>query len=259
MGGLFHKLRHPRRCYVVCTIPRSGSNLLTDGLRATRQAGMPKQFFLPKSEARYGAELGLDPEADYPGYVRGIVNTKTTRNEVFGFKLMSWYLDDFLTRLRDTRAFGDAATDHLAMLRNAFPRLRFVHIVRRHRLRQALSTARALQTGLWKVQDGKTALREPEFDAELIEQSLREAERQEMIWHSFFRRIGIAPFQVEYEALCRDYELTVRGVLDFLEISLPRGARIGPPVTIRQADELSQIWEERFLSERPSAYSPALG
>ena len=111
MGGLFHKLRHPRRCYVVCTIPRSGSNLLTDGLRATRQAGVPKQFFLPKSEGRYGAELGLDPNADYSGYVRAIVNTKTTRNEVFGFKLMSWYLDDFLAQLRDARAFGDAATN----------------------------------------------------------------------------------------------------------------------------------------------------
>ena len=259
MGGLFHKLRHPRRCYVVCTIPRSGSNLLTDGLRATRLAGMPKQFFLPKSEARYGAELGLDPDADYAGYVRGIVNTKRTRNEIFGFKLMSWYLDAFLARLRNTRAFGNAATNDLSILRNAFPRLRFVHIVRRHKLKQALSTARALQTGLWKVQEGKNALREPQFDAELIEQSLREAERQEQIWYSFFQRIGIDPFQVEYERLCRDYEPTIRGVLDFLKISLPRGARIGPPVTIRQADEISRIWEERFLTERPSAYSPAHG
>jgi len=259
MGGLFHKLRHPRRCYVVCTIPRSGSNLLTDGLRATRQAGMPKQFFLPKSEGRYGAELGVNPKTDYPGYVRGIVNTKTTRNEVFGFKLMSWYLDDFLARLRDTSAFGGAATNDLAMLRNAFPRLRFVHIVRRHKLRQALSTARALQTGLWKVQEGKTASREPQFDAELIEQSLREAERQENIWHTFFQRISIDPFHVEYEELCQDYEATIRGLLDFLKISLPRGARIGSPVTVRQADEVSRIWEERFLTERPSPYSPAHG
>ncbi len=259
MGGLFHKLRHPRRCYVVCTIPRSGSNLLTDGLRATRKAGMPKQFFLPKSEDRYGAELGVDPNADYPGYVRGIVNKKTTHNEVFGFKLMSWYLDDFLARLRDTGAFGSTATDDLTMLRNAFPRLRFVHIVRRHKLRQALSTARALQTGLWKVQEGKAALREPQFDAELIEQSLREAKRQEKIWHTFFQRIGIDPFQVAYEELCRDYEATVRGALDFLKISLPRRARIGPPVTVRQADEISRIWEERFLTERPSVYSPATG
>jgi len=259
MGGLFHKLRHPRRCYVVCTIPRSGSNLLTDGLHATRRAGMPKQFFLPKFEARYGAELRLDPIADYAGYVRGIVSAKTTRTEVFGFKLMSWYLDDFLRRLRDTRGFGNAATDDLSLLRNAFPRLRFVHILRRHKLRQALSTARALQTGLWKVQKGKSVLREPQFDAGLIEQSLREAERQENIWHRFFQRIGAEPFQVEYEALCQDYEATIHGVLDFLQISLPRSARIGPPVTIRQADDVSRMWEERFLAERPSAYSPAHG
>src|SRR5881392_1673474 len=259
MGGLFHSLRHPRRCYVVCTIPRAGSNLLTDGLRATRRAGVPKQFFLPKSEARYGAEVGLDPVADYPGYVRSIVNAKTSQNEVFGFKLMSWYLDDFLTRLRDTRAFGDATTDDLTLLRNAFPRLHFVHIHRRHKLRQALSTARALQTGLWKVQTGKTTLREPQFDAELIEQSLREAQRQENIWYAFFQRIGIAPFRVEYEELCRNYERTIRGVLDFLKISLPRDARIGPPVTIRQADETSRIWEERFLTECPSPYLPAHG
>jgi LPS sulfotransferase NodH len=172
---------------------------------------------------------------------------------------MSWYLDDFLARLRNTYAFGDAATNELTMLRNTFPRLRFVHIIRRHKLRQALSTARALQTGLWKVQDGKTALREPQFDPELIEQSLREAERLEKIWHTFFQRIGIAPFRVEYEELCRDYEGTIRGVLDFLKISLPRGARIGPPVTIRQSDEISRIWEERFLTERPSAYMPAHG
>src|SRR5438034_9505121 len=110
MGGLFHSLRHPRRCYVVCTIPRAGSNLLTDGLRATRRAGVPKQFFLPKFEARYGAQHRLDPAADYAGYVRGIVDAKTTSNEVFGFKLMSWYLDDFLARLRETRAFRDMGT-----------------------------------------------------------------------------------------------------------------------------------------------------
>src|ERR1700746_47847 len=167
MGGLFHKLRHPRRCYVVCTIPRSGSNLLTDGLRATRQAGMPKQFFLPKSQGRYGAQLELDPNADYPGYVRGMVDTKTTHNEVFGFKLMSWYLDDFLARLRKTSVFGDNGTTDLELLLSAFPRLQFIHISRRHKLRQALSKARATQTGLWKVQEGNAASREPEFDAEL--------------------------------------------------------------------------------------------
>jgi trehalose 2-sulfotransferase len=259
MGGLFHNLRHPRRCYVVCTIPRSGSNLLTDGLRATRRAGMPKQFFLPKFESRYAAELEVDLNKDYGAYVRGLVNSKTTHNEVFGFKLMSWYLDDFLGRLRESRSFGNSATSDLELLLNAFPRVRFVRIQRRHKLRQALSTARALQTGLWKVQDGKTSLREPEFDPDLIEQSLHEAERQEKVWDDFFRRIGVEPFNVQYEKLCQSYEPTIRAVLGFLKIKLPANARVGPPVTTRQADEISRVWEERFLTERPSAYSPASG
>ena len=253
MGSLFRKLRRPRRCYVVCAIPRSGSNLLTDGLHATRQAGRPKQFFLEKFEADYGAKHGLDPAKDYAGYVRGIISAKTTSNEVFGFKLMSWYLDNFLTRLRATRAFGDAGTGDLKLLRNAFPRLQFVHVVRRHKLRQALSTARALQTGLWKVQKGKTIQREPRFDAELIEQCLKEGQRQEKAWECFFQRIGVNPFRVEYEKLCQDYEGTIRAVLDFLRISLPRRTRIGPPVTVRQADNISRAWEERFVAERSAA------
>src|SRR4029450_8915085 len=115
MGGLFHKLRHPLRCYVVCTIPRSGSNLLTDGLRDTRRAGMPKQFFLPKAEPRYAAELGINPVADYADYVRSIVNTKATHNEVFGFKLMSWYLGDFLARLRESQGFGNSTTSDMEL------------------------------------------------------------------------------------------------------------------------------------------------
>ncbi|HTL78218.1 MAG TPA: Stf0 family sulfotransferase [Candidatus Babeliales bacterium] len=259
MGGLFHKLRHPRRCYVVCTIPRSGSNLLTDGLRDTRRAGMPKQFFLPKNEARYAAGLRLDPAVDYVAYVRGIVNAKTTRNEVFGFKLMSWYLNDFVNRLREAYGSEGSTGSDLELLCNAFPCLRFVRIVRRHKLRQALSTARALQTGLWKVQKGKRTLREPEFDPDLIEQSLQEAERQEKIWDDFFERIGVKPFEVEYEKLCRDYEKTIWAVLNFLKIRLPIGARVGPPATTRQADEISRVWEERFLAERPAAYSAASG
>ena len=249
MGGLLHKLRHPRRCYVVCAVPRSGSNLLTDGLHATRRAGRPKQFFMRKSEAYFAAAHKLDPHTGFAAYVRDITSATATSNDVFGFKLMSWYLDDFLTRLRETRAFGDAETTDLKLLQSAFPRLQFVHIFRRHKLRQALSKARAVQTDLWKVQDGKTARREPEFDAELIEQCLEDGVQQERAWERFFRRIGIDPFRVEYEKLCQDYEATIRAVFDFLRISLPRRAPVGAPVTIRQADDISRAWEERFLAE----------
>ncbi len=255
MGGLFHKLRHPRRCYVVCAIPRSGSNLLTDGLHATRRAGRPKQFFLRKSESDFAAAHNLDLSAGFAAYVQDIIAATATSNEVFGFKLMSWYLDDFLDRLRGAGAFGHAGTTDLDLLRNAFPGLKFVHVSRRHKLRQALSKARAHQTGLWKVQEGKTIQREPQFDAELIEQCLQESEEQEKLWERFFQRIGIDPLRVEYENLCEDYAATIRRVLDFLQISLTRRAQIGPPATVRQADDISRAWEKRFLAERSAPQS----
>jgi len=189
---------------------------------------VPKQFFLAKFESRYGADHGLDPANDYAAYVRGIVHAKTTSNEVFGFKLMSWYWTIFLIRLRGARVFGDAGTGDLDLLQNAFPRLRFVRVVRRHKLRQALSTARALQTGFGKCKREKPLCANRSSTPELIEQCLKEGERQEELWQSFFQRIGVDPFHVEYESLCEDYEATIRTVLDFLRIPLPRDARIGP-------------------------------
>src|SRR5204863_9005827 len=197
----------------------------------------------------------LNLSAGFAAYVQDISAATATSNEVFGFKLMSWYLDDFLGRLRETGAFGDAGTTDLDLLRNAFPRLKFVHVIRRHKLRQPLSKARTHQTGLWKVQEGKTVQREPQFDVELIEQCLKESEEQEKLWRRFFERIGIDPLRVEYENLCQDYEANIRRVLNFLQISLPRRARVGPPATVRQADDLSRAWEKRFLAERSASRS----
>lgn len=244
--GLFHDLRHPRRCYVVCAIARSGSNLLTDGLRATRKAGQPKQFFLPKYQAEYAARSGI-AATDFASYVRAIVPATATSNEVFGFKLMGWYLDAFLSRLRETRAFGEG--DDLALLRSAFPRLQFIQIVRRDKVRQAISKARAAQTGLWKVQPGNSATGEAQFDPDLIASCLEDTRREESIWARFFDRIGIQPHRVEYEDLCEDFAAALGGVLKFLRIRAPRRLELEPR-TIRQTDRLSREWEERFLALR---------
>ena len=180
-----------------------------------------------------------------------------TSNEVFGFKLLVWYLQDFLRRLRETEAFGEKSATDLEILRNAFPRLEFVQIVRRNKVRQAISRARAGQTGLWKLYDDRKAMGEAAFDAKLIKSCLTEATIHERMWKDFFDSIGVEPFRVEYEQLCENYETTLASVLDYLRISLPRGTRLGPPRTVRQADEISAEWEERFLALHPQL-QPAL-
>ena len=181
MSGLFRNWRRPRRCYLICAVARSGSNLLSDGLRDTDCAGHPNHFFLPSSEVQFRAKYGFDAAVDFADYVRGIVKKTATPNEVFGFKLMAWYLGSFLARLRQTGAFGGVGVSDLEMLCGAFPRLRFVQISRREKLRQAISKARAIQTGLWKVQEGKSEVAEPKYDCALISRCLAETENHEGI------------------------------------------------------------------------------
>jgi len=246
MSGLFHNWRHPRKCYLICAVPRSGSNLLSDGLRDTGRAGRPNQFFLPSAEPNFRAAHRFAPDVNFADYVRGIVAKSATSNEVFGFKLMGFHLNPFLARLRQTGEFGGSEASDLEMLVAAFPRLRFLQITRRDKLRQAISKARAVQTGLWKVKEGKSEQADPVYDQALIAQSLFETEEEEKIWSAFFTRVDRRPFQVEYEQLCRDFKGTLTAVLDFLEIRVRWGTQIRPPATIRQGDALSDEWERRF-------------
>ena len=248
MASLARLLPHWRRCYMLCAVARSGSNLLADGLVKVRRAGRPGQYFLPQNEKRTAVDHGIDPNASFATYIRGVVSELASANGVFGFKVMAWYLDKFLARMRETGAFGDANTGELEMLRHAFPRLQFIQILRHNKVRQAISKARALQTGLWKIQHGKRPLAEAQFDPQLIARCMNDVRREENIWASFFERTGVTAFRVEYEELCRDYEGTIRAVLDFLKVKLPRRIRISSPVTISQADATSREWEERFLA-----------
>ena len=252
MAGLLRNLRHPRRCYVVCAVARSGSNLLTDALRETGRAGQPKQFFSELFQSDYGAKYGLDPVTDYARYVRGVINATATSNGVFGFKLMGWSLEGFMARLRGTGQFATPDSTEFEVLRSAFPRLQFIRIIRRNKLRQAISKARAMQTGLWKLADGRNAVGEAHFDRDLITQCLREGEIEQAAWDRFFDNFPVAPLTIEYEQLSHDYKRTVTGVLDFLGIALQRGSKIGGPITVKQSDTISDEWE-RCYRTGPSA------
>ncbi len=252
MAGLLRNLRHPRRCYVVCAVASCGSNLLTDALRETGRAGQPKQFFSELFQSGYGAKYGLDPVSDYARYVRGVINATATSNGVFGFKLMGWSLEGFLAKLRGTGQFASADSTDLDVLCSAFPRLQFIRIVRHDKLRQAISKARAMQTGLWKLADGRNAVGEAHFDRDLITQCLREGEIEQAAWDRFFDNFPATLLMIEYEQLSRDYERTVRTVLNFLGIALQCGSKIGEPITVKQSDAISDEWERRYRTA-PSA------
>ncbi len=246
MFGALQHLLHPTNCYALCAVARSGAHLLSAGLRATHLAGRPLQYFHDQLAQKYAARYGLDASQRFTDYVRGVVKFTATSNAVFGFRLEAWDLERFVERLRHSGEFGPTQAREIKLLRSAFPRLRCVQLTRDDKLRQAVSKARAMQTDLWVVAPEKGTGVEPKFDPNLIRHCLQSSAKAEHTWAEFFERNEIRPLGITYEDLCADYEGTVRRVLDYVEIRLPRNFSLGAPKTVRQADVITDDWIARF-------------
>jgi LPS sulfotransferase NodH len=271
----------PKRSYLVCATPRSGSTLLCAGLEGTGVAGRPREYFealketgMPRRPREYFWGLRspevirllphdsqLDREAeqsptwsrdDYALHLAASLREGTTPNGVFGAKLMWSYFDDFLELMRGIPRFGGMGDGSL--LNAAFPELRYVFISRSDKVRQAVSLWRALQTWVWRKGDGHGA-DEPlpeqravySFDA--IDHLLDQLRRHEDAWRGFFFRIGQQPLSMFYEDVAGDLEGSVARVLDALRIERPAGsAPVHEPIS-RQSDDLSESWVQSYLED----------
>lgn len=246
MLGRLRKILRPSRCYLLCSVSRAGAHLLSDGLRATRLAGKPERYFSEGLEQEFSARYGFESGRDYAAYVRGMVPAAATANGVFGFRIESWEMERFVGCLRTTGEFAAPEADELAILRRAFPGLKFIQLTRQDKLRQAISRARAMQTNIWVSAPNQNATGEAVFDPEFIQECHLSALRAEKLWRDFFQRNAIDPLAITYEDLCADYAGTVGRVLDFLHIRLPRGQSVETPKTVQQADATTEDWVQRY-------------
>jgi LPS sulfotransferase NodH len=252
MFGLLQHLFHPTQCYALCAVARSGAHLLSGALQATHLAGRPLQYFHHRLAQKYAARYGLDATRNLVPYLRGVMTSASTANGVFGFRIESWDVERLVSRLRESGEFESDLTER-ELLHTAFPRLRCIQLTRDDKLRQAISTARAMQTNLWVPGKEHNVTGEATFDPELIDQCLASAARAEELWADFFQRNDLDRLAITYEQLCADYPGTVSRVFDFLHIRPPRRFDLGPPRTVRQADELTEEWAERYRALRESA------
>jgi LPS sulfotransferase NodH len=141
-------------------------------------------------------------------------------------------------------ACGDTARTDLELLAFAFgPDLKFVHLRREDRIAQAVSWARAEQTGYWQVGDPRFA--EPAYDFAVIDTYVRTIREHELAWRDWFTRFGVNVYEIEYERLVASPAGTVRALGDYLGVDLA----VGAPITAadqRQADRINFEWARRF-------------
>jgi LPS sulfotransferase NodH len=271
----------PKRSYLVCATPRSGSTLLCETLEQTGVAGRPREYFealketgVPRRPREYfwglrspevlrllphDAQLDRDSERvatwnrdDYARHLDASIQEGTTANGVFGAKMMWGYFDDFLELTRGIPRFGGMGDGSL--LNAAFPDLQYVFVSRSDKVRQAVSLWRALQTWVWRKAEGH-ADDEPlpeqravySFDA--IDHLLDQLRRHEDAWRGFFFRIGRRPLTVLYEEVADDLDATVERVLGALDLKRPPVSSPPAQPMRRQSDDLSESWVQNYLED----------
>ncbi|MFZ0390340.1 MAG: Stf0 family sulfotransferase, partial [Calditrichia bacterium] len=216
--------------YMICSVPRSGSTLLSSGLWDTKLAGAPMEYFnksrwMPQFYKRW------QPES-FEDYIELLKGKRTGPNGVFGFKI---HLHDF------TEILGKQSPEQI------FPGLKYIFIKRRNHLEQAISYVKAMQTGQWSS-DMPLRKNHLNFDFDEIKRRIQMVRNQEKGWKQYFDANNIDCFEVVYEDFVKDYESTLKGVLNYLNIEMPAVLTLNPPSIDKQRDELSRIWKEQYLT-----------
>jgi trehalose 2-sulfotransferase len=233
--------------YLICATPRSGSTLLCGLLRSTGVAGRPESYFRAPDEQswadRWQLVRGPAGGFEYQRFVRAAIAAGSTPNGVFGARVMWGTMDEIVARLASSHT--DVGGADLDLLTRAFGRTRFVHLRRDDTVAQAVSWARAEQTGFWHPGDPAQPWQRPRFDFEQIDALVQTIREHDRAWRDWFDTAGVEPYPVRYEELTADPAGVTRGILDFLGLD-PPGDRDIVPGHGRQSDGINQEWISRY-------------
>jgi trehalose 2-sulfotransferase len=242
----------PQISYVICAVQRSGSFLLCEALKNTGFAGMPEEYFLNGEgweDSWWARQHGVTSRT---GYLHLVFEKGTSPNGVFGTKIMWNYFHKMLESLREHPEYKEReAPQVMAAL---FPNVHYIWIVRRDKVRQAVSWAKAGQTDVYAWHKGEIPLpkREPTFDFGFIDQLYKLILEGEAGWQNYFEACGVQPFKVEYEELVEAYEPTALNVLEYLNVPYPKNLVFGERRLQKQADLLNEAWVEKYMQMKPA-------
>ncbi len=240
--------------YLICATPRCGGYLLFEALENTRLAGKPGEYFW--EDERWAKEWGA---TDYTDFLNKVKEKSTTPNGVFGTKLMWGYFEKFTNKVFQTPRFKDRNLSSHAVLTELFPNLEYIWIMRRDKVRQAVSLWKGLQTLIWWQRTGDPTPKlekEPEYNFEAIDYFAQEIVFHEAAWQAYFTQHGLTPFTVIYEDFVPTYEETALRIMNWLKITYPENLVFGARRLQKQADSISEEWVEKYHADKQDRERP---
>jgi LPS sulfotransferase NodH len=229
----------PHTVYVIAATPRTGSNLLCEGLSATGVAGVPQEYFAPDFVTMWRSRWGLDASSGPGAFVETALRHGTSSNGVTAFKIQWMHV---------ARLAGCLGLVEAEVLPTLLPGAAFVNTVRRDRRAQALSWFRAIETREWGRLAGSPAPPAPALDVEAMVRLEAHIAWQQAAWEAYFAAAEVVPLTVEYESLDADYRGQLSRVLRFLGLDASAAEAVPAPRLARQADDVTVRWRRQLDS-----------
>lgn len=231
-------------------VPRSGSTLLCKSLEQTGVAGKPGEFLDDADEKSF---LTHYQAKSYQELKEKIWNLGTSENGVFGIKhaYHRTRYDKWISELKPLAQKQNQSDE--ALWEDMFPKGKHILLTRRNKVRLAVSWWKAIQDNQWHLQPGQkrekdASFYEDKYDVNALKHLFREAILREAGTQAYFDTHGILPLTVVYEDFVRSYDQTLKGILDFLEISSQQFS-IPPQYYSPTADDISEAWVQRFRKD----------
>ncbi|EBA11541.1 Stf0 family sulfotransferase [Roseobacter sp. CCS2] len=212
-----------------CTTPRCGSHFLGHRLHGTGAFGYPLEYLNPGNWHVWEKRAGPTPPLDY------IKSVRTGPNGVFSVKLHHEHLAAFLKQ-------EVAPLDY-----------KFIHLQRRDLMKQAISFARAQQTGAWISDMPEKAA--GSYDWSLITDKMDAISRGNADWQSFLSSMGIQPLQLYYEDVVADASAAIAQIADYLGVAMDSVVTTATTFTPQQQKKTAQAadWLSRYQSDSRAA------
>jgi len=234
--------------YTIWFSQRTGSTLLCRALESTGIAGKPREWLLEDDLLEWcGAR-------DYGELREALWEAGSTANSVFGLKF-SFCEPHFSAVLEVLGRFpgcSKVSGTRAELWHQAFPNCRHIFMTRRNKVRLAVSWWKAIKTKEWHRKRGSPArtvdLAET-YSFEAINHLCWESVMREAGIQAFLSEAGVVPLTIVYEDFIREYERTVLKVLAYLGLETT-SVRIDAPDYERLADQVSEVWVQRFREER---------
>lgn len=210
--------------YIICSTPRSGSTLLAEGLKSTQVAGNPHEYFNIDHQSDYHKRWNFKSVQEY---ITLLKKNRATSNGVFGFKI---HFNQF------AKAFKEEP------LEGCFSDLKFIFLTRSNKIAQGISLEIAYQTNQWSSNFNKD--KKAKFNFKDIKKRVDNISSQETNWKNYFDENNIEPLVLDYDNLELNYEISIKKVLNFLDLDYQKPI---PPMQLKkQRNLVNSIWKIKY-------------